>query len=45
MQATPAHPLILRDLRGKLRFMINVVRIVTRKHVTRSRWAVEGVVR
>jgi hypothetical protein len=25
--------------------MINVVRIVTRKHMTRSRWAVEGVVR
>jgi len=25
--------------------MINVVRIANRKHVTRSRWAVEGVVR
>jgi hypothetical protein len=27
------------------RFMINVVRIDSRKHMTRSRWAVEGVVR
>jgi len=25
--------------------MINVVRTANRKHVTRSRWAVEGVVR
>jgi len=25
--------------------MINVVRITNRKHMTRSRWAVEGVLR
>jgi hypothetical protein len=45
MRGVPVHLLILRDLRGSQSFMINVVRNMTRKHMTRSRWAVEGVVR
>jgi hypothetical protein len=40
-----AQSLISRDLRANCRFMTITVRNVNRKHMTRSRWAVEGVVR